>query len=331
MLNPHRVLIVGVGSIGERHLRCFQNTQRCDLAVVEINPALAATISNRCDVSHYPDLDAALDFRPTAAVICTPAHLHIPQAIALADAGIHLLIEKPLSTSTDDLDELRRIVKARRLTAAAAYVLRAHPLLASMRAALREDGFGRPLQLLVTSGQHFPTYRPTYQNIYYAIRATGGGAIQDALTHLVNLGDWLVGPIDRLVADAAHLALEGVEVEDTVHLLARHGRVMASYTLNQHQAPNETTVTVICERGTARFEAHNRRWCWMTAPETAWQEESLPALERDEVFVRQAHAFLDAVEGKGAPLCTLAEGERTLRVNLAALSSADEIGGWVRV
>jgi predicted dehydrogenase len=147
----------------------------------------------------------------------------------------------------------------------------------------------------------------------------------------VNLGDWLVGPIDRLVADAAHLALQGVEVEDTAHLLARHGRVMASYTLNQHQAPNETTFTVICERGTARFEAHNRRWCWMIAPDTTWQEESLPALERDELFVRQAHAFLDAVEGKGAPLCTLAEGERTLRVNLAALSSADELSGWVRV
>ena len=331
MSHRHQLLIVGVGSIGERHLRCFRQTSRCDLAFVEINPALAATVSERYGVDRFPDLASGLSFEPTAAVVCTPAHLHLPQAVQLAEHGIHLLIEKPLSTTLDGLDDLRRLIKAKRLTAAVAYVLRAHPLLASMRAALREDRFGRPLQLLVTSGQHFPTYRPAYRDIYYAHRASGGGAIQDALTHLVNLGDWLVGPVERVVADAAHLALDGVEVEDTVHLLARHGRVMASYTLNQHQAPNETTVTVVCERGTARFEAHRLRWRWMTAPETEWREESLPALERDELFVRQANAFLDAVEGKAPPLCSLAEGERTLRVNLAALSSAEELSGWVRV
>ena len=326
----HRVLIIGVGSIGERHLRCFGQTGRCELAFVEINDTLAATISERYGAPSFRSLEESLAFQATSAVICAPAHLHIPFALQLAGDGTHLLIEKPLSTGLEGIDDLRRAIKAKRLTAAVAYVLRAHPLLASMRAAIREDRFGRPLQLLVTSGQHFPTYRPAYKSTYYAHRATGGGAIQDALTHLMNLGDWLVGPVDRLVADAAHLALEGVEVEDTVHLLARHGRVMASYTLNQHQAPNETTVTAVCERGTARFEAHNRRWSWMTEPDGPWQEESL-ALERDDLFIRQAHAFLDAVEGKSPTLCSLAEGERTLRVNLAALSSADELSGWVRV
>ena len=51
--------------------------------------------------------------------------------------------------------------------------------------------------------------------------------------------------VERVVADAAHQVLEGVTVEDTVHLLARHGSVMASYSLNQHQAPNEITITVV--------------------------------------------------------------------------------------
>ena len=46
-----------------------------------------------------------------------------------------------------------------------------------------------------------------------------------------------------------------MDVEDTVHVLARHGDVLASYSLNQHQAPNEVTLTVVCERGTVRWEA----------------------------------------------------------------------------
>src|SRR5205814_1412813 len=100
---------------------------------------------------------------------------------------------------------------------------------------------------------------PAYLSTYYSHRSSGGGAVQDALTHILNAGQWCVGNIDRVVADAAHLKVEGVDVEDTVHVIARHGDVMASYALNQHQAPNETTITVICERGTARSEMDTGR------------------------------------------------------------------------
>ena len=52
--------IVGVGSIGERHLRCFQATGRAEASFVEINPALRATIAERYHVPGFADLDAAL-------------------------------------------------------------------------------------------------------------------------------------------------------------------------------------------------------------------------------------------------------------------------------
>jgi predicted dehydrogenase len=132
----------------------------------------------------------------------------------------------------------------------------------------------------------------------------------------------MVGPVTELVADCEHLALEGVDVEDAVHLIARHGRVLASYNLNQFQAPNETTIQVVCERGTVRFEAHNNRWQWVVAPEEPWHVEQFPTMERDALFVAQANAFLDAIANQSSPLCSLAEGEQTLRVNLAALESA---------
>jgi predicted dehydrogenase len=154
---------------------------------------------------------------------------------------------------------------------------------------------------------------------------------------VLNAGEWLVGPIDRLVADAAHRVLEGSlsaseaaglePVEDTVHLLARHGHVLASYALNQHQAPNETSITVVCERGTVRWEAHTQRWKWMLRPDESWREEAFEARPRDAAFIDQANRFLDAVEGECSPLCSLDEAEQTLRVNLTALESARS-AGW---
>jgi predicted dehydrogenase len=203
------------------------------------------------------------------------------------------------------------------------YVYRSHPLLAAMRQAILGGRFGKPLELVSVSGQHFPTYRPAYRSIYYTDRTTGGGAIQDALTHALNAGEWLLGPINRVIADAAHQSLEGVSVEDTVHLLARHGGVLASYSLNQFQAPNEMTFTVICEKGTARWEPHEHRWRFMSQPGGPWQEECIDPLERDTLFIAQANAFLEAVEGAAAPLCSLDDGVQTLRVNLAALASVE--------
>ena len=325
--SPHKLLVVGVGSIGERHLRCFLTTGRAEAVFVEVNPSLRQTIAERYGVPGFASLDEALATQPTLAVVAVPAHLHIEIATQLAERGLHLLIEKPLSTSTAGIDRLQQIVRERGLTAGVAYVYRSHPLLTAMRTAIQEGRFGRPVELIAVSGQHFPTYRPAYRQIYYTDRTTGGGAIQDALTHVINAGEWLLGPAQRLVADAAHQVLEGVTVEDTVHLLARHGEVMASYSLNQHQAPNEFTLTVVCERGTIRWESHQNHLRTMLAPSSEWHDETITPLERDTLFVRQADQFLTAVEEGAVPACSLDEGLQTLRVNLAALASADG-AGW---
>jgi len=130
-----------------------------------------------------------------------------------------------------------------------------------------------------------------------------------------------------LLLDAGRLVLDGVEVEDTVHVLARQGGVLATYNLNQHQAPNELTITIVCERGTARFENHASRWRSMEQPGGEWVERSAASLERDTLFTRQADTFLDAIEGKGAALCSLDEGLDALRATTAILRSVDE-GGW---
>lgn len=321
MSRQHHVLIVGVGSIGERHLRCFQATGRATVSFVEINDTLRTTIAERYGVPGFADLDAALAPRPQAAVVATPANQHIPLATKLAAAGLHVLIEKPLATTIDGVDRLAAIVREQHLVAAVAYVYRCFPALAAMREALLSGKFGLPVELVAVCGQNFPTYRPAYRETYYTNRATGGGAIQDALTHLLNAGEWLVGPIDQLVADAAHRVLAGVDVEDTVHLLARHGEVLGSYSLNQHQAPNEVTLTVVCQRGTVRWESHRHRWRWMIQPDEPWHDEPQEELPRDAAFVTQASGFLDAIEGRSAPVCSLAEGLQTLRVNLAALAS----------
>lgn len=319
-----KILVVGVGSIGERHTRCFQRTGRADVSICEINDRLRTQIADRYDLTNvFGEWDEALASDFDAAVICTPAHLHIPMSIEIARRKRHLLIEKPLSINLERVDELKQIVESSGSAVMIAYVTRVHPALAAMKAAIDSGKFGKPVQVVGCSGQHFPTYRPAYREIYYRDRATGGGAIQDAFTHLINAAEWLVGPIDRLAADCSHQVLEGVDVEDTVTMIARHAGVLASYSMNQHQAPNESSLTVVCERGTARFESHAQRWRWQVDPTDCWHDEPCEPLERDDLFIAQANRFLDVALGLASPSCSLDEAILTLRTNQAILRACE--------
>ena len=131
-----QLLVVGGGSIGERHVRCFGQSGRADVSLCEINDELRCRVAEQYQLEQsYTDLETALHSPPDAAVVCTPAHLHVSIAAQLATRGCHVLVEKPLSTTLEGIDELIGEVHDRQLTAAVAYVYRAHPALAAMRQA----------------------------------------------------------------------------------------------------------------------------------------------------------------------------------------------------
>src|SRR4051812_17753379 len=107
-MKKHRVLIVGVGSIGERHLRCFGSTGRAEMALCELNDKLREEVAARYQVERaFARFDDAVADHPDVGVICTPAPLHVPQAIELAESNVHVLIEKPLSTTLDGMERLQ--------------------------------------------------------------------------------------------------------------------------------------------------------------------------------------------------------------------------------
>jgi predicted dehydrogenase len=316
------ILIIGCGSIGERHLRCFQKTGRCEVVACDSNNALLGRVAAEYSVPSFAGLDAALQSRTfDALVICTPAHTHLGIARRGAEHGAALFIEKPLSVTLDEIEETREAIVRSGRFAAVAYVLHFMPWIREAREFLHGGELGAPLHCSVTSGQHFPTFRPAYRGIYYNDHATGGGAIQDALTHLVNTMEWIIGPCTRLFCDGAHQALEGVSVEDTANVSARHGGVLASYAMNQFQAPSETVFQFNCGRGSLKIESHAQRWGVLRHGESEWSWRQSPPMERDDFFIAQANAFLDGMEGRPQSLCTFDEAVQTLKFNRAALLS----------
>lgn len=317
------VLVIGCGSIGERHVRCFQKTGRARVAVCDTNSRLVQDVASRYEVPGFDSLEAAqAGFEADAWVICTPAQTHLPLALRGLEAGKHLLIEKPLAVDLTQVEAVRAAMAGKALHVAVAYVYHTMPWVQALRQALLDGVIGEPKHATVVAGQHFPTFRPAYREIYYTRHETGGGAIQDALTHMANMTEWLLGPTTRLFCDAAHQVLEGVTVEDTVNIVARNGGTLVTYAMNQFQAPNEVELRIHGEKGSLAMQGHKRRWGVQLAGEADWTWHLHPTVERDDWFIRQAGCFLDGIEGKPSPLSTFEEAVQTLKFNLAALESA---------
>lgn len=320
----HSILVIGCGSIGERHLRCIKRTGRAEVTACDSNPDLRKRMADDYGVPTVADWEEALGGGKFDAVaICTPANLHVPMAVRALEKGLHVLVEKPLSQSLDGIDDLiaARDRSGRQVTVA--YVYRVFPFLVQARDFLLSGEFGPVLHAVTQSGQNFPRLRPHYAKTYYRDRRTGGGAIQDALTHMVNWVESVIGPADTVFCDCAHQAVPEVTVEDTVNIAARHGSVLASYSLNQFQAPNETSIQFNAAEGSVRVELRRARWGTYRQGDEDWNWQPTIPAERDDHFIAQATYFMDQIEGRPAKLCSLEEGIQTLRFNLAAIASAD--------
>jgi len=329
---PPRILIIGTGSIGERHLRCFQNTERCaEVSFCEPIESRRQEIAERYGVEGHASWEAAVAARDIdVAVIAAPAPAHIPLALSLAEREIDLLVEKPLSLSLEGVGDLVETVTRRGVRATVGFVYRSLPALAHLRGEALSGAIGGVVQVQVQAGQHFPFYRPAYREIYYAEPAMGGGLIQDMLPHPLNAVEWIVGPATRVVADAVHAVLPGVAVEDTVNVLTRHGQVLGSFSLNQHQPVNEFVITVHGDRGSLRWRMKDHSWLIASDPGGDWIVRESFEHDRDGFYMLQAHGFLDYLEGKSGNPCPLEDAIATVRSTLAVLESR-ETSQWVEV
>ena len=107
-----KALVVGGGSAGVRHFRYLtEYGVKCSVC----DPLESCRVTQEFpDAEHFPDFDAVDLSGFDAVMIATPPFLHVPQAIAAAHAGCHILLEKPISISEEGLDELEQIVEETR-------------------------------------------------------------------------------------------------------------------------------------------------------------------------------------------------------------------------
>lgn len=252
-----RFALVGCGRIASNHFKAIQaHAERCEIVdVCDIDPkALDAAVA-RTGARGHRDLTAMLAATNADCVILTtPSGLHPAQAIEVAQAGRHVMTEKPMATRWQDGLAMVRACDEAGVRLFVVKQNRRNRTLQLLKRAVTEGRFGR----IYMVGVNVFWSRP--QSYYDSADWRGtwefdGGAFMNQASHYIDLLDWIVGPVESVMAYTGTLA-RNIEVEDTgVAALKWRNGAMGSVNVTMLTYPKnlEGSITVLGERGSVRI------------------------------------------------------------------------------
>jgi len=324
-----KFLIAGLGSIGRRHLRNLQALGEKDILLYRTHQATLP--EDELNGYHVEtDLARALQLGPEAVIIANPTALHLSVALPAAEAGCHLLIEKPVSHSLEGLDELKAALKRGGGKVLVGFQFRYHPGLQQIKQLLGRQAVGRPLSVRAPWGEHLPNWHPweDFRRSYAARPELGGGVVL-TLCHPLDYLHWLIGEAESLWAFTSRTGL-GLEVEDIAEIGLRFkDGTLGSVHLDYVQRPPQHTLEIIGTEGTITWDnasgsVHLTRPS-LGEPREEGQAFPVPAgFERNSMFLTEMAHFREVVKGECEPICPLEDGIYALKLALAALRSDRE-------
>jgi predicted dehydrogenase len=341
-----KVLVAGLGSIGQRHVRnlrarfgesidilAYRTRGYSHVIAEDMTISGERSVEDTYGLRSFDSLDDALAESPSAAFICNPTSMHVATALAAARAGCHLFIEKPVSHSLDDVNVLEAEVRTRRLVATVGYQLRFHPALLRAHTLIACGEIGAVRSVRAEFGEYLPNAHP-YEDyrISYAAQASLGGGVILCYIHEVDYLCWLFGQPRRVYTAGGTLGELGIDVEDTAITSmvfdGDNGPIPAKLQLSFLQRSPTRACTIVGDKGTLHLDLLTPALA-ITTPGTS-REERFDDFRRNDMFQQELGSFFNAVAGEAPPAVSLGEGISSLRVALAMRESLSR-GGAVEL
>jgi len=324
-MNVNCVALVGLGSIGRRHLRLLR----------DLRPDLSITLVRSGHGGEYPEealaskcvstIEESIAEGAQAAIIATPANLHFQQSMLFIEAGVHILVEKPLSLSTDGIQRLIDSSSRNRIKGLVGYVLRYDPAAQYFKNCLQNPIIGRIIHVDIVCGSFLPEWRPQqdYRKTVSALPELGGGVLYE-LSHELDYLHWFFGKPIEVQARLVKSGTLGIDVEDSVDLMLVYS---GDVTLSVHLDFNRRIPTRCCIVQTTEGELHwnvlSKKVIWQT-PGKSPKIETFEN-DRDHLYRSQIKHFLTCVEMDVSPIVNLTDGAAVLYL-IEAVQKAHKTG-----
>jgi len=322
----NRFLVVGFGSIGKVHVKNLREL----FPDAEIIVYTGQSIQDNGHERYVSSIDEALQHKPQAAIIANAASHHLKIARLLAKEGIALLIEKPLSSNLNGVDDLIVLCKQKGICLMIGYNLRFLPSLRRFHSSVLEEKVGKLLSVRAEVGQYLPSWRPDtdYWKTVSAKREYGGGVLLE-ISHEIDYLLWIFGDITDLTAVVKKQSDLIIDVEDTAYLTFIFNPDEEGYqltgSLNMDFFRHDTVrkCTVIGSEGTLCWDGVAATVSFFDAKSKTWRQIYAEQSDMKATYKKEIGFFVQCVE-KGevtGPAATGEDGRKVIEIIEAARRS----------
>jgi len=251
-----RVALAGCGRISKNHFEAIDQIDGLELvAVCDTDPERAERAGAEWKVKHFTSYEKMLkDTKADVVTIATPSGLHAEQGVAAAEAGKHVVMEKPMAISLTGADALVHACDKAGVQLFVVKQNRLNPPVQLLKRAVDRNRFGRIYMASCTV--HWARPQEYYDQAPW--RGTwefDGGAFMNQASHYVDLIQWVMGPVESVMAKTATLARR-IETEDSgIAILKFRSGALGSIQVTMLAYPRnlEGSLTVLGEKGSAKI------------------------------------------------------------------------------
>ena len=328
-------LIIGGGSIGERHLYNLKNLGLKNLAVYDLDKKRVKQLSKKYNVLGFYDLDSALSIEPNFSIIGTFPTSHVKIGKICVNSNSHIFIEKPISNDLQGIQNMLKIAESKKLSVAVGYNLRFDKGLQLLKRKLYEGKIGKSLSVIAQFGHHIKFWRPNTDYKTHYILRKGSGIILDG-SHEYDYLRWILNSeVSSVYCQTKKIGNVKTETESIASILLKfQNNIIASLNIDYVRPNYERECHVIGENGDLKWRydlstsaASNYRKkvnskliirTLSTNSETIFHNN----IRVNDMYVAEMKDFLDSILYGRKPAVDGWDSVKTLKIGLAALESS---------
>ena len=321
------VLIAGGGNIGLRHLTNIRDEEPSSWITLWHTSGQLSTTNGAINYADnvVTNVEDALRSKPDVALITCPTSLHVPIGLVLAEQGVDLFIEKPLSDTMSGVDKFLQVCRMQDVVLMVGYNYRFYRPLEVIRDALQRDLIGRFVAIRAEVGQYLPDWRARdYRHTVSARSELGGGVVLE-LSHELDYVRWLAGEVRAVQAQTNRISDLEINVEDTADILLQfESGIVGNVHMNMVQRTPSRTCQLVGTEGVIKWNGLTHRTLMYTSDVGSW-EDLYSAVDYDfnDMYRMEVRYFLDCVRKRRQPITDGNEGYRVLEIALAIKKSSE--------
>ena len=317
-------IIIGYGSIGERHIRnLFNLVPSIEIIVCTNRKPDKFLRKHKCKV--LSSVEECIKENPNFAIIANDTNLHMKTALKLAKAGIHFFCEKPLSHSLSSSQRLLELIRKKKLVTLLGCNLRFHPCIKSIKELIKKGTIGRVISVKVENGSFLPEWHPheDYRKSYAARRDLGGGVVLTCI-HEIDYLYWFFGPVKEIFSITGKFSDLKISADDLSSMvLLFQNNVVGEIHLDYFQGPTFRSCKVMGTIGTIYWDSNTNTVKLYHKKKKKWSNKMISKNYNDnQMYTEELHHFLNCLKGNEKSINNVKEGVKTLKIALSAIKSS---------